>query len=178
MLVPNAKSNCSEGAASFTHSYQSSHRIWSECAARVLICPGFKHHLHNLFNQFNQFKIQVKVGSHDPIFSSNYSSANFLRQQLDVRTPIFDKFPFYVLDENTACSISIQLDQPIFNFPTLDFAKYFYKMAATAGPTVLDKIRWDTLPYGREKSASSPFPPFQCCSYVVKNFDIHVDLQH
>ena len=25
-----------------------------------------------------------KVGSHDPIFSSNYSSAHFLRQQLDV----------------------------------------------------------------------------------------------
>ena len=44
--------------------------------------------------------------------------------------------------------------------------------------TLSDKIRWDTLPYGREKAASSPFPPFQCCSYVVKNFDIHVDLQH
>ena len=26
----------------------------------------------------------VKVGSHDPIFSSNYSSAHFLRQQLNV----------------------------------------------------------------------------------------------
>ena len=26
----------------------------------------------------------LKVGSHDPIFSSNYSSVNFLRQQLDV----------------------------------------------------------------------------------------------
>ena len=26
----------------------------------------------------------IKVGSHDPIFSSNYSSAHFLRQQLDV----------------------------------------------------------------------------------------------
>ena len=24
---------------------------------------------------------------------------------------------------------------PIFNFPTLNSAKYFYKMAATAGPT-------------------------------------------
>ena len=24
---------------------------------------------------------------------------------------------------------------PIFNFPTLDSAKYFYKMAATAGPS-------------------------------------------
>ena len=44
--------------------------------------------------------------------------------------------------------------------------------------TIMDKIRWDTLPYGREKAASSPFPPFQCCSYVVKSFDIHVDLQH
>ena len=78
--------------------------------------------------------------------------------------------------------------------------------------TILDKIRWDTLPYGREKAASSPFPLFNVavmlsrtltymltynidlgdgggggeregglterCSYVVKNFDIHVDLQH
>ena len=26
----------------------------------------------------------LKVGSHDPIFSSNYSSAHLLRQQLDV----------------------------------------------------------------------------------------------
>ena len=26
----------------------------------------------------------IKVGSHDPIFSSNYSSAHFSRQQLDV----------------------------------------------------------------------------------------------
>ena len=26
----------------------------------------------------------LKVGSHDPIFSSNYSSVDFLRQQLDV----------------------------------------------------------------------------------------------
>ena len=29
------------GAVSFPRSYQSSHRIWSECAAPVLICPGF-----------------------------------------------------------------------------------------------------------------------------------------
>ena len=27
-------------------------------------------------------------------------------------------------------------------------------------PTILDKIRWDTLPYGKEKAASSPFPLF------------------
>ena len=55
----------------------------------------------------------LEVGSHDPIFSSNCSSAHFLRQQLDVWTPIFDKFPtfFYVLDENRTCSISIRLDQ-------------------------------------------------------------------
>ena len=26
-------------------------------------------------------------------------------------------------------------EPPIFNFPTLDSAKYFYKMAATAGPS-------------------------------------------
>ena len=26
-------------------------------------------------------------------------------------------------------------EPPFFNFPTLDFAKYFYKMAATAGPS-------------------------------------------
>ena len=30
------------------------------------------------------YSIPLKVGSHDPIFSSNYSSAHFLRQQLDV----------------------------------------------------------------------------------------------
>ena len=45
-------------------------------------------------------------------------------------------------------------------------------------PTILDKIKWDTLPYGREKAVSSPLPPFQCCNYAVKNFDINVDLQH
>ena len=38
----------------------------------------------------------LKVGSHDPIFSSNYSSIHFLRQQLDVWTPIFDKFPTFL----------------------------------------------------------------------------------
>ena len=38
-----------------------------------------------------------KVGSHDPIFSSNCSSAHFLRQQLDVWTPIFDKFPTFFM---------------------------------------------------------------------------------
>ena len=44
---------------------------------------------------------------------------------------------FYVLDENRTCSVSIQLDKepPIFNFLTLDSAKYFYKMVATAGPS-------------------------------------------
>ena len=26
-------------------------------------------------------------------------------------------------------------EPPVFNFPTLDSAKYFYKMAATAGPS-------------------------------------------
>ena len=35
----------------------------------------------------------LKVGSRDPIFVSNYSFAHFFRQQLDVWTPIFDKFP-------------------------------------------------------------------------------------
>ena len=34
----------------------------------------------------------LKVGSHDPIFASNYSLAHFVRQQLDVWMPIFDKF--------------------------------------------------------------------------------------
>ena len=29
-------------------------------------------------------------------------------------------------------------EPPIFNFPTLDSAKYFYKMAATAGPSGSD----------------------------------------
>ena len=34
----------------------------------------------------------LKFGSHDPIFASNYSLAHFFRQQLEVWTPIFDKF--------------------------------------------------------------------------------------
>ena len=43
--------------------------------------------------------------------------------------------------------------------------------------TVLDKI--DGTPFHMaEKRLLLPLPPFQCCSYVVKNFDIHVDLQH
>ena len=33
----------------------------------------------------------------------------------------------------------IRSNEPsIFNFPTLDFTKYFYKMAATAGPSCGD----------------------------------------
>ena len=32
----------------------------------------------------SQLESSLKVGSHDPIFSSNYCSAHFLRQQLDV----------------------------------------------------------------------------------------------
>ena len=39
----------------------------------------------------------LKVDSHDPIFSSNYSSIHFLRQQLDVLTRIFDKFPTFCM---------------------------------------------------------------------------------
>ena len=39
LLAPNTKSNCSAGAASFSRLYEPSHRIWSEYAARVLICP-------------------------------------------------------------------------------------------------------------------------------------------
>ena len=49
-------------------------------------------------------KWNIKVGSHDPIFASNYSLAHFFRQQLDVWTPIFDKFPAVFV-------IFIQLDQ-------------------------------------------------------------------
>ena len=37
------------GAASFQCSYHTSHRIWSECAARDLICPG-------LVNRLNQYE--------------------------------------------------------------------------------------------------------------------------
>ena len=48
-----------------------------------------------LYNGTMQNKL--KVGSHDPIFSSNYSSTHFLRQQLDVWTPIFDKFPTFFM---------------------------------------------------------------------------------
>ena len=38
--------------------------------------------------------------------------------------------------------------------------------------TVSDKIKWDTLPSCREKTVSSPFSLFQCCSCVVKNFTV------
>ena len=42
---------------------------------------------------------------------------------------------FFVLDENRTCHPIRSKEPPIFNFPTLDSAKYFYKMAATAGPS-------------------------------------------
>ena len=45
---------------------------------------------------------------------------------------------FCVLDENGTCSIFIQLDaksRRFFYFPALDPAKYFYRMATTAGPS-------------------------------------------
>ena len=45
---------------------------------------------------------------------------------------------FYVLDENRTCSISIRLDQKsrqFLIFSRSDSAKYFYKLAATAGPS-------------------------------------------
>ena len=48
-----------------------------------------------------------KVGSHDPMFASNYSLAHF--------HPIRSKEP------------------PMLNFSRLDLTKYFHKMAATAG---------------------------------------------
>ena len=46
----------------------------------------------------------------------------------------------YVLDENRACSVHPirSKEPPIFNFPMLDSAKYFHKMAATAGPSCGD----------------------------------------
>ena len=65
-----------------------------------------------------------KVSSHDPIFASNYSSAHFFRQQLDVSTPIFDKFPAVFV---------YWMKIELLHFPTPDLAEYFYKMAATAG---------------------------------------------
>ena len=79
----------------------------------------------------------LKVGSHDPIFASNYSSALFFRQQLDVRTPIFDKFPavfvYWMKIEHVLFSSNQSKEPPTLDFPTLNLAKYFYKMAATAG---------------------------------------------
>ena len=45
-------------------------------------------------------------------------------------------------------------------------------------PTISDKIKWDTLPYVREKAVSSLFTLFQCFNYVAKNLNVHVDLQH
>ena len=65
-----------------------------------------------------------KVSSHDPIFVSNYSLAHIFRQQLDVSTPIFDMFP---------AAFVYWMKIELIHFPTLDLAKYFYKMAATAG---------------------------------------------
>ena len=67
----------------------------------------------------------LNVGSHDPIFSSSYSSANNRMCECQFLT-IFIHI-FYVLDENKKL--------PIFNFPMLNSAKYFYKMAAPAGPS-------------------------------------------
>ena len=56
-------------------------RIWpgpvKDSSFRVLATPG----LTSFSNDENH---NLKVGSYDPIFSSNYSSAHFLRQQLDV----------------------------------------------------------------------------------------------
>ena len=62
--------------------------------------------LKALNSSFLDWEDTLKVGSHDPIFSSNYSSAHFLRQQLDVWTPIFDKFSTFFM-----YWISIRLDQ-------------------------------------------------------------------
>ena len=62
--------------------------------------------LKALNSNFLDWEDTLKVGSHDPIFSSNYSSAHFLRQQLDVWTPIFDKFSTFFM-----YWISIRLDQ-------------------------------------------------------------------
>ena len=36
--------------------------------------------------------------------------------------------------------------------------------------TILDKIRWDTLPYDREKAASSPFPLFNVAIMLSRTF--------
>ena len=49
--------------------------------------------------------------------------------------PIFDKFPtFFMYWMKIAHLFLIRSKEPpIFNLPTLDSAKYFYKMAVTAG---------------------------------------------
>ena len=64
------------------------------------------------------FTDYLKVGSHDPIFSSNYSS---VLQVSDI---------FYALDESRTCSIFIQLDQKspqFFIFPRSILRNIFTK---------------------------------------------------
>ena len=36
--------------------------------------------------------------------------------------------------------------------------------------TILDKTRWDTLPYGREKAASSPIPLFNVAIMLSRTY--------
>ena len=54
-------------------------------------------------------------------------------------TPIFDKFPtffmYWMKIEHVLFHPIRSKEPPIFNFPTLGSAKYFYKMVATAGPS-------------------------------------------
>ena len=47
---------------------------------------------------------------------------------------IFDKFPTFFMYWMKFHPIRSK-EPPVFNFPTLDSAKYFYKMTATAGPS-------------------------------------------
>ena len=80
----------------------------------------------------------LKVGSHDPIFASNYSSAHFFRQQLDVNANFWQvSSSFCVLDENRTCSIFIQLDQKnrlSLIFPRSILLNIFTKWPPQLGP--------------------------------------------
>ena len=69
----------------------------------------------------------VKVGSYDPIFESNYSLAHSLDSNWTCERHFLTSFQHVLFHP------IISKEPPVLYFPTLDLAKYFYKMAATAG---------------------------------------------
>ena len=111
----------------------------------------------------------VKVGSHDPIFSSNYSSAHFLRQQLDVWTPIFDKFPIFFMcwmkiehvQEGNRCRI-LQSFAPAFTISLkLGFIPHVWKIAV-----LCMLIKPDKPP-----SQTTSYRPISLLSAIMKLFE-------